>query len=388
MIAVLLLVVACKKSEPPPTVAHDVHGAPRDAAVAMRDGAAPAIAPPGDALPADVELVQLTAATVRVSSRVANPDIRPAHLVDKNLSTAWNSVTGQLVGAWIELRPIAGAEIHEVRLTAGFTARGPKGEDWFTMNPRVRRVRVIADGAPQPDLYLDVDRRTLQAFPIVAQDSVRLEVAEVVSGTKPRWREVSISELEAWGSLPVRWTSPRPLPSIEVAVGEADEPAVFDPCIEIEKRAAIVRAESDRINATCDQLGCEDHTYPGACDPFAVSGLEELEPPWARAITWCEVNDEIYGPTACYVRFARGREIAVASAESPHATAKITARVEVAEVLAAAPGPELVVTFDGAEDDARYDDGVRVAVCRTDTFACSDARIVRGALAAQTWTFR
>src|SRR5688572_30759981 len=98
----LVLAIACKKAEPtppptpPPTEV-------RDAAVAIADAASDAV---GAAQIVDVELVQLTAASVRVSSKVANPNIRPTHLVDKNMATAWNSVTGELVGAWIEIRPI------------------------------------------------------------------------------------------------------------------------------------------------------------------------------------------------------------------------------------------------------------------------------------------
>jgi len=40
-------------------------------------------------------------------------------------------VTGELVGAWIEVSVPAGARIRELRLTVGFTAAGPRGEDYY-----------------------------------------------------------------------------------------------------------------------------------------------------------------------------------------------------------------------------------------------------------------
>ncbi len=370
-----MILVACKKAEPPPPPI--APPTTRDAAVAVPDAMFDAS---GAAQIVDVELVQLTAATVRVSSKVANPNIRPNHLVDKNLSTAWNSVTGQLVGAWIEIRPIEGAEIHEVRLTPGFTAKGPKGEDWFTMNPRIRRMSVLADGHPQPDLYLDVDKRELQAFPIIATESIRLEVAEIVAGSRKKWREVSVSELEVWGSTPAGWTSPKPLPSIEVAVGESAES--FDPCPDIDEKRA-QHAEKYR-NFNCDLPGCDDHDYAPLCGREKATTSGDIEPPWTASTVWCESNDEIYGPSSCSVRFARGDDEAVVKRESLQGTPRMDISIEMEEVIADSPGREVVVEI---EDEY---DGAQTAVCRADTFKCSELIAVpEGAkLARQAWVFR
>ncbi len=375
----VLALVACKKAEPtPPATPPDQA---RDAAVASAD--APAIDAAGAAQLVDVELVQLTAATVRVSSQVANPNIKPTHLVDKNLSTAWNSVTGELVGAWIEIRPIDGAEIHTVKLTPGFTAKGPKGEDWFTMNPRIRKLRVLADGQPQPDIYLDVDKRELQAFPITATDSVRLEVREIVEGTKKKWREISVSELEAWGTTPAGWSSPRPLPSITVEVGEAAPR--FDPCAGIEERRAEVEEEGRRFEASCEGNGCEDHNYPPLCSVESADVAGTLDPRWASYVVWCESNDEIYGPSSCNVRFEDGMNTTVATYETARGRPSMTTTLAMQEVIAAAPGDELVVEL------AQDDDHVATVICRADTYKCSEAieDVAKGAkLSAQPWVFK
>ncbi len=374
----LVVMVACKKAEPPPpTIASPTEV--RDAAVADATNAT------SDAVGAsqivDVELVQLTAANVRVSSKVANPNIKPTHLVDKNMTTAWNSVTGELVGAWIEIRPIAGAQIHEVRMTAGFTAKGPKGEDWFTMNPRIRKLTVIADGAPQPDFFLDTDQRTLQSYAVTATESVRLTVSDVMAGSKKSWREISVSELEAWGFPPAGWVSPRPLPSIDVQIGEPDAPAGFQPCPDIDERRAAWEAKYK--NYECDHLGCEDHDYAPLCsesDPKIVG--DPLEAPWDSPVLWCESQDEIYGPSSCYVRFARGSAETITGRESPHGEPHMVVELEMREVVAQSGGRELVVTMS-------HDD-VRIAICRADTFKCSDMIEVPkgGKLSTQPWVFK
>lgn len=378
----LALMVACKKAEPPPpTIAPPTEV--RDAAIALVDATTATSDAVGASQIVDVELVQRTAASVRVSSKVANPNIKPAHLVDKNMATAWNSVTGELVGAWIEIRPIAGAQIHEVRMTAGFTAKGPKGEDWFTMNPRIRKLTVIADGAPQPDFFLDTDQRTLQSYSVTATESVRLAVSEIVPGSKKSWREISVSELEVWGVPPAGWVSPRPLPSIDVAVGELDAPAGFQPCADIEERRAAWEAKYKDYK--CDHLGCEDHDYAPLCDletPTIVG--DPLEPPWETSTAWCESQDEIYGPSSCTVRFAHGAEDTITGRESAQGRPAMSIELEMREVIAQSPGREVVVTIsDGADD-------VRIAICRADSFTCSEMIEVPtgGKLSTQPWVFK
>jgi hypothetical protein len=52
----------------------------------------------------------------------------------------------ELVGAWFEVSVEDGAWIPELRMTVGHTGTGPKGEDYFVMNPRIKAVDIVADG--------------------------------------------------------------------------------------------------------------------------------------------------------------------------------------------------------------------------------------------------
>jgi hypothetical protein len=167
-----------------------------------------------------IELLHAAPSTIRVSSQVDNKAISPDHLVDRDLQTAWNSRTGDLVGAWIDV-DVGSAKIHELRLTVGHTGKGAKGEDFFTMNPRIRKVTVLRDDQPIATATLDITRRELQPIALpAAASSIRLRIDEIVPGSKPAWREACISELEAWGTLPpgVAATPSKPVVSVGAAM--------------------------------------------------------------------------------------------------------------------------------------------------------------------------
>src|SRR5580704_16817047 len=93
----------------------------------------------------DINLLTLPGSIVAVSSTVDNAKITPEHLVDGDLGTAWNSRTGDLVGAWIAVRVPSDAHVSAIRLTAGFTKKDAHG-DLFVMNQRVRTVRILRNG--------------------------------------------------------------------------------------------------------------------------------------------------------------------------------------------------------------------------------------------------
>ena len=191
-----------------------------------------------------VNLLTAAPVVVAVSSTVANRAIVPAHLVDGDLGTAWNSRTGQLQGAWIGARVPPDARVTSIRMTVGFTKVDPKLGDLFTMNPRIRRVRVLRDGAPVVERALDPAVRTLQEIPIdQSGGEYKIEVLEVVPGTKPAWREISVSELEIWGTLgPI--TPPSPGAPV-VRVGSFDAPPAIAPddCV----AAMFPTASDDRV---------------------------------------------------------------------------------------------------------------------------------------------
>lgn len=151
----------------------------------------------------DVNLLISTPTTVAVSSTVANAAILPEHVVDGKLSTAWNSQTGELAGAWIAVRVPADARVKSVKLTAGFVHKHKKLGDLFTLNPRIKKVRISQAGKTLVEKALDIDNRGLQEIAVdIAGGDFEVRVLEVVPGKRKNWREACVSELEVWGSVP------------------------------------------------------------------------------------------------------------------------------------------------------------------------------------------
>ncbi len=144
-------------------------------------------------------------------------------LIDGDLATAWNSRTGDLVGAWIEARVPAEATVVAIALTPGFTVvRGDS--DLFLGNHRVARVRVLRDGVELGTYALDVESRTPVRVPAGGPGGVyRIEVVEVVPGTRPTWRETCISELQIVGVAPGMTPGAR-IPRTAVAALPAPRP--------------------------------------------------------------------------------------------------------------------------------------------------------------------
>lgn len=285
----IFALVACGKSSP-----HAATGsAAGSAAVA---GAVPVVdaSRPADAAGPLVELLHAVPASVRVSSRVKNDAIKPEHLVDRDLQTAWNSATGELVGAWIEVSLPAGAELAELRLTVGHTGKGPRGEDYFTMNPRIKRVSVLHGEQVVAKVALDPARRELQRIAARATGTVRIVVDEIVAGSKKAWRETCISELEAWGTPPAGWTPPAaPLvPSVTVEP-PPEPPPSSDPCAGTAEAQAAHEAYLKHEAEYCATLTGEGAQYCGldtaggpVCNatPIKLDGCPRRGTPMRR---WC-----------------------------------------------------------------------------------------------------
>lgn len=364
---------SCKKTEPTPpkpALALSDGGAPAMDAALVADSSnldAEAAASAADAAPPDVELVSTGDVTIRVASR-SKPHA-PDHLIDRSLETAWSARRGALVGTWIHIaHPYGGPiAVHEIRLTAGFTATGPKGEDLFTMHPRIKQLRVIADDVEMPAFDLDVERRDLQVLRVNARRFVRLEVAAVVAGTSPTARSVAMSELEVWGTDVYRAGYGR----ARVEVGAA----AFDPC---EGEAEAAAAAALALANECDGPGCDDHQYEPACDTFEVKvDGAPLVAPWAQGIAWRYERDTVYGPLECGVSFLHEGQRASVIATHRAPSAELDFTVELLEIIASSPGPELVVRVDGDEEPDAPADTHRVAVCRArPSFVCSELRSV------------
>lgn len=212
----LLGLVACKRETPETAPVASPSGS---AASAADTPAAPASTADAAAAPAtEVDLLHAGPANVIVSSNVRNPKDYPAHLVDGREDTAWNSRTGDLVGARIAFVVPGDAQIKAIVISAGFNKSTDKG-DLFTMNHRVRKLAVRnANDELLEHVALDVDRREPQriAFDRPGGGYV-LEVEEVVPGTKRAWRELALSELQVLG-IPGkdRYAKPR-FPNVTVS---------------------------------------------------------------------------------------------------------------------------------------------------------------------------
>jgi hypothetical protein len=160
------------------------------------------------------DLLHTTQASVAVSSNVDNPRDYPDHLVDGKEETAWNGRTGDLKTAFIKLQLPEDATVDHLEMSAGFDKIGKDG-DLFTMNHRIKRVRVLRNGKVLvADHAFDVGVRTPQAIPIHAGGGTfKIEVLETVPGTKKEWRELCVSELRAMGTP---GASPLPKPAMPV----------------------------------------------------------------------------------------------------------------------------------------------------------------------------
>jgi hypothetical protein len=145
-------------------------------------------------------LLHATPSAIRVSSTVANKNIPPQGIADGDPRTAWNSRTGKLVGETIEIRVPASAWVKSIRMTVGFTTIDDKLGDLFVMNQRIKKVRVYRNGTLLKEQTFDIENRDLQAIPIEQEGGdFKIELAELVAGTKKNWREAAISELDVIG---------------------------------------------------------------------------------------------------------------------------------------------------------------------------------------------
>jgi hypothetical protein len=187
VLGLVIAVGACRRAEKPRGVA------------AANPTPAPSIAPaPADAGPRLYDLLQTTSSEVAVSSNVDNPRDFPEHLLDGKPETAWNGKTNDLNG-WIAFKVPPTTQVKQILVTAGFDKKSAQG-DLFTMNHRIRKVRVTREGEAIGEFTLDIEKRELQPIPIDRPGgSYRIEVLATEPGTKTAWKELCVSELRVVG---------------------------------------------------------------------------------------------------------------------------------------------------------------------------------------------
>jgi hypothetical protein len=276
-------------------------GGKKEAPKQDQPAAAPVVLGSGSAAPdaasGPVELLHAYIGFVEVSSHVMNKTIKPEHLVDRDLETAWNSRTGELVGAWLDVS-VPGGAIEELRLTVGHTGTGPKGEDYFAMNPRIKAVSLLDGETVLAKVTLDPEKRALQTIKLPAPIArVRIRVDEIVPGSKKSWREVCISELEAWGKPPPDATPSKRVPVVSVFV--PPQPTL----------AELVNGKAVDPNALCDKLmkplqvewEGKDHGLEDAPPSCGVEDSETLADggPWKSVGRWQLAYNDAHGPKEC-----------------------------------------------------------------------------------------
>jgi hypothetical protein len=210
------------------------------------------------------DLLHLVPMRVAVSSVVANGVYSPFDLVDGDVTTAWNSRTGDPRPS-IEFRVPPGTMVERVRMTVGFTQTGTEG-DYFTMNPRIKKVRVLWHGAHEwvllREVTLDPESRALQGVPVEWYGGdFRIEVAETVAGTRKDWREVCISEMQVIGTRP---SAMKPQDHLEVLVGSLDGTPAIDTTLRLVPLPTYASVADFCAN---DPLSCEDDAALGGPPP-------------------------------------------------------------------------------------------------------------------------
>ena len=383
-----VLLVACgSKKETPPKQAPGT-----GTAVAIADASAPATTakPPLaiDAPAVPVELLHSYLSFVEVSSHVRNKTIKPEHLVDKDFNTAWNSKTGELVGAWLDVRVPGGAAIHEIKLTVGHTGKGPKGEDYFLMNPRITKLSVLDGTKVLVDATLDPNERGLQSVKLAAPftGTVRLRVDGVVMGTKKKWKEVCISELEAWGTPPADATPRAQTPIVSVHEPEPPPPLKVEPGKPVDLAALceshvapLQEAYDKRNSGPPSQYETED--APPECG--LRDGADVQGGPWNGLSIWRLAHNSAHGPMTCnLVAHTDHGDIMIGAEHGCGPWDEEDLRVESASTEDVIPGghSELVVRYFVARHS---DVPVEMIVCRmlADSVQCTRAFEIEGA----TW---
>jgi len=210
---------ACRRDDPSTRIAPTP---PADPTAAKPDAS---IAPAAVTASQADDLLRFTGASLAVSSNVDNPHDFPEHLVDGNPQTAWNGRTGDLKGAWIAFRIPDGSHISRIEMSAGFDKKNADG-DLFTMNHRIKRVRITKAGALVKEHTFDTNVRTPQAIAVdAAGGSYRIEIVETLPGSKATWREACVSELRVIGTPAKNATLSKTAPTVGIGAFRSETPS-------------------------------------------------------------------------------------------------------------------------------------------------------------------
>jgi hypothetical protein len=227
-----------------------------------------------DPQPGAIDLLHAVPSTIAVSSTVDNTRYRPEHLIDGDLGTAWNSRTGDLVGAWIAFRVPGDVHVSTIRMTVGFT-RIENHQDYFTMNPRIRKVTVYRNGKVVGEHRLDIESRQLQDIAVdSAGGDFQIVINEIEPGSKSNWREVCVSELAVLGEVVANGAPTHAIPTVRVGALDAQPPAAKEPAakpVVPQAQPVLLALPSSAVTALVLERAAATFTANGK--PIVVDGV-------------------------------------------------------------------------------------------------------------------
>ncbi len=137
--------------------------------------------------------VQVTAASA--SSALGGRDAHPAdHAFDGNPRTAWNeSAPGSGAGEWLQAEWGVPRHVRRIVLATGWDYVSPRAGDLYSLNSRLRRVRMVfSDGRAEVREIADGQRSVIVATDHVSS-SLRIIAEQVYPGA--RWQDLCISDV-------------------------------------------------------------------------------------------------------------------------------------------------------------------------------------------------
>ncbi len=297
--AVLGLAVGCSRKASPPAPDASAGLAPVASNAASAAPGAVVASDAGPVFTGVVDLLRHTPARLMVSSNVQNPRDYPEHLVDGKSATAWNSRSGDLVGATIAFEVPADAQLQSLVLSAGFDAIDAKGADLFSKNYRIKSVAVYAgslEDDPVATLSLDTTRREPQSFAFVQPGGLYwLKVTAVRAGTQASWKELAVSEFRVMGTPGALGFSLPRMPDVSIGKEWIDRPLPGTTQDESSAYQTAIGTFHPTITALCTQIETAIEkpfleTGNVAAKPWCLAKVPETTvPARIKSIAWIDL---------------------------------------------------------------------------------------------------
>ncbi|WP_157069555.1 NADase-type glycan-binding domain-containing protein [Sandaracinus amylolyticus] len=298
------------------------------------------VASTASAQTASVDLLRAVGTELAVSSAYRDQRAQVERLVDGDPTTAWNSRTGDLVGAWIEARVPADAEVTGIALVPGF-ARPGGATDLFTGNHRVARIRVLREGIEVGSFAVANASPQLVTIPVRGAGGVwRIEIVELTPGTRADWRETCVSELQILGRAPSMAPGTR-MPRVAIGtLPAAAAPPVVDPvALERSQRRDVAWMVSAWRELQSSYFSFAQDTGEPQPDPETIRETERQRAAILRRIT--ELVEPVDPARADAIRIAGGHRLeGVAWRWEPTVLADLDALGAALDVVAARIGTD------------------------------------------------